>query len=51
MSEREISFEGYGESIDHSDNAIAVNDTDAKCVSYPYSIDPINIHSNASSNT
>lgn len=29
MSEREISFEGYGESIDHSDNAIAVNDTDA----------------------
>jgi len=29
MSEREISFEGYGESINHSDNAIAANDTDA----------------------
>ena len=43
MSEREISFEGYGESINHSDNAIAVNDTDAKCVLHPYSINSINI--------
>jgi len=28
MSEREISFEGYGESIDHSDIATPINDAD-----------------------